>query len=1007
VRKAGISLGLALFFFLLAVRVGLAATPITNCTEINASGEYYLVNDIYANSSICFNISSGLNVTIDMNGYTLYRNYIEGVNTLFYGEGEPKANVTLINGTIEFDGGCYADFNHNLRMYVENVTLTSDGTCCPSFNFYDYIELKNVNISLVNWATYNLNFYSDALLDNIRANGQGYLYISLNWPGSLNITNSNLQSIGDIYTNEHFYSTTNILNSSLGEVTIYAPTSMKNVNLTGIFYIDPVDIKDLYLDNVYIGNTQVFYCDGCQGTYQEKYIVVKNSDINVTNVSLEFVYAYNSNVSIDAEGTYRIEQYGGTINARGEITNLNVYDVKGTVESYIAGNYDIHPFSDITLTQNSGLIYLHGNPTDEPSINLTLYGSVGYITMEGYCNLTYNNNITNGQYNGAKLRHNVLGISVETEGNIWTDFKRYIYEVSKERVRLVDDFEYASGQQVNYTIYNLKPNTTYNVYLNGTLAYTLTSSPDGTLGPFNVTFHSPVEITVEEQWQNPSWCDSLGTTILFNYKESIIQLTFDESNPNITSVNVNFCVDGVCNNQTGLWNWATIYDTSILNYYDGSSHTFDFEILYLNDSTAVCQYSGSFEANPYNETVYITGTWLNETHGGFTVDNRGLEYWWQVDIWNETHHVETVFGGSTANSSVTYAHANLTGQKGSYNVQIDTFLDSCNNVQVMFRNYQSEEYDFTAPAAPQNPEWCDNLQAYFIMHYNDSKIYITFDESNPNITSLSVNFSVDGVWNNQTGIWNWHPVYNTSILNYYDGNNHTFEFEVAFLNDSAPVCQYVGSFEINPSDETVYITDVWINETHGGFAVDNRGLEYWWQVTIWNATDYVETVFGSSSSSSVTYAHADLTGQSGEYETQIDRDLGPFGGIGLLIKNSRREPYDFRYFSVTFSYASVDFGNVVPYGTYTVEGLCVNISTTAQYSVYIYGNDFSPEWTIDNLLLNISYDGYSASKPFSPYETLFDTFPAQNVTHCHAYTLHVPLVLPGTYSTTVTIDYRL
>lgn len=810
-KKAGISLGLALFFFslgisLFAILSNAQVYHITNCTSISESGYYIFDNDIYANSSICFNISSGLNVTIDMNGHTLYPNYVDG--NVFYGTGEPKANVTLINGTIEALNGFYGVFSNNLRMYVENVNFTSDGTCCPSFNFYDYIELKNVNISLVSWNSYNLQFFSNTSLDNIQANGQGYLYISLNWPGSLNITNSDLRRTGDIYTYTYLYSTTYILNSSLDELVISGPTSMKNVNLTGIPDVDPVNIKDLYLENVRIGNTQVFYCDGCYGTCEEKYIVVKNSDINVTGSLTEFVYAYNSNVNIDTDSYFRIGQYGGTLNAKGFITQLIIYDTKGTVESYISGTtYDIFPFSDITLTQDNGYISLNGYSTDEPSINITLYGSVEYISIMGYCNLSYNNNITNGYYNGAKLRHNIFGISVGTEGNIWTDFKRYIYEVSKERVRLVDDFEYASGQQVNYTIYNLKPSTTYNVYLNGTLTYTLTSSPDGTLGPFEVTFHSPVEITVEEQWQNPSWCN--------------------------------------------------------------------------------------------------------------------------------------------------------------------------------------------------------NLQAYFIMHYSDSKIYITFDESNPNITSVNVNFSVDGVWNNQTGIWNWHPVYNTSILNYYDGNNHTFEFEAVFLNDSAPVCWYAGSFEINPSDETVYITDVWINETHGGFTVDNRGLEYWWQVTIWNTTDYVETVFGSSSSSSVTYAHADLTGQSGEYDTQIDRDLGAFGGIGLLIRNSQCEPYDFRYFSVTFSYASVDFGNVVPYNTYTVEGLYVNISTTAQYSVYIYGNDFSPEWTIDNLFLNISYDGYSASKPFSPYETLFDTFPAQNVTHYHAYTLHVPLVLPGTYSTTVTIDYRL
>jgi len=762
-----------------------------------------------------------------MNGHTLYPNYVDG--NVFYGTGEPKANVTLINGTIEALNGFYGVFSNNLRMYVENVNFTSDGMCCPYFNFYDYIEMKNVNISLVNWVSYTLEFRSDSLLDNIGSNGQGYLYI-YNY-GPLNITNSDLRGADTytyIYTYTYFYHRTYILNLSLEGVMISGITYMKNVNLTSFLDINPVYIRDTYLDNVYIGDTQVFYCDGCYGTYEEKYIVVKNSDINVTGSLTQFVYAYNSNITINTDSDFKIGQYGGTLNAKGYIVYLDVHNTKGTVESYTIGaTYYIYPFSDITLTQDSGDIYLQGDYIDKPSINLTLYGSIRYMYIFGNCNLTYNNNITNTYYDGAKLRHNVLGISVETEGNVWTDFKRYIYEVSKERVRLVDDFEYASGQPVNYTIYNLKPSTTYNVYLNGTLTYTLTSSPHGTLGPFEVTFHSPVEITVEE-WQNPSWCNNLGTTILFNYRDSAIYITFNEGNPNITSVNVNFSVDGVWNNQTGLWNWGTIYDTGILNFYDGNTHTFDFEIVFLNDSTPVCEYSGNFTINPYNETAILTDTWFNETHGGFTVGNMGLGYTWQVTIWNETDYVETVFGEPTTNSSVTYSHTNLDNQKGNYDTQTDRSIGYPGGVQVIMRDHLYEQYDFTYPFIINSCGDITSPGTYYLVSDIDASGY-----------DVCINIGTDNVVLNGMGHKIYFPVNTTNKAAVGSGwqtnvtvKNLTVEYGEIAVNG------YNNTYE----DINLYYGRIWTNSNSNNIILRNINF-YEHPANGWENLDIANSVY--------------------------------------------------------------------------------------------------------------------------------------------------------------------
>jgi len=180
----------------------------------------------------------------------------------------------------------------------------------------------------------------------------------------------------------------------------------------------------------------------------------------------------------------------------------------------------------------------------------------------------------------------------------------------------------------------------------------------------------------------------------------------------------------------------------------------------------------------------------------------------------------------------------------------------------------------------------------------------------------------------------------------------------------------------------------------------------------WNATKQVGTsIVGGPYIGGNYWGKPDGTGYS---DTCTDSNLdgicdSPYAlatdNIDYLPLTTYKPPT--YYFEVTFNYNSIDFGNVQPYNTYTVDGLYANISTNTEYSVYINGTDFSLDWTIDNLNLTIYHDTYSLTKPFSTSEVLFDSFPALNATHYHKYTLYVPLVPVGNYSTAVVIDYRV
>lgn len=578
-KKAGISLGSLLFFFslgftLFAPLSNAQAYHIAGCGQLNESGYYILDNDINVTQDVCFSFGQGIsNITVDLNGHTIHMTKANAY--IFRGvyDSNVIANVTIINGTIKVYSGHYVYFTNKSNMYIEDINLTSDGTCCPSFVVNGRVEIHNIN--MVTTSTESLNIIVDSsyepfLVDsiNVYGNGSGSIqYYSYNYLS--NITNCNVQHVS-------------------GSGKVY----LENVSVDNV-YFDIDYLSFVYFENLTVRGEPAIYCDGCVGDYTGNFILVKNGNINFQADQAESsVFAYNSIVNVTGDYSTSLTHYIGYINATGQISNIQLKNVTGVLNLTInESSINVYDLGDLDIYQTKAFLYLY---CTQYGITVDVFGSeLKFADISGasggVCNISYNRNFTSAYLDPSlDTYHRIYGITIGSTVDIGSSFKRYVYEISSEKVVFVDDFE--SGRHVDYTIYNLKPNTTYNVYLNGTLTYVMTSSPDGTLGPFNVTFSSPVNITLEEFTPSPY------LSITFNYSS----IDFG----NVYPYN-SYAIEGLAVNVSTNTNYSV--------YISGTNFSAEWAINTLNLTICYDAYSLT-KSFSETETLFDAFPALNATH---------------------------------------------------------------------------------------------------------------------------------------------------------------------------------------------------------------------------------------------------------------------------------------------------------------------------------------------------------------------------------------------------------
>jgi len=489
-------------------------------------------------------------------------------------------------------------------------------------------------------------------------------------------------------------------------------------------------------------------------------VYLKNANTNkITNVVL---YSNNFGISLDNSSNNQIDYltshdnnyysvyiYQGSDNT---IANSTVYKDYSETTLYLTSTSNVHIFNvtsdcanlcsygllmddvDNTIIENSIIknaaswgIYLYGSNNTIHSNRIENNGEYGIYLYNSQNNQIYNNLFNN--------TNNFYFDTVHT--NYWNTTKQTGTNI-------------VGGPHIGGNYWGKPDGSGYSDTCTDSDLDGICDSPY-TLATDNIDY-LPLAKFVPQQ--NPSWCDNLNPMLDFTHPDEIIYLVF-YSNENISTVFGELIVDGT-SNQINISNftpyyrgeqiWIPIYNTSLVNYYDNSTHTFNYTLNFYNNQSAVCLYSGSFQDNPLYKTPLISSYWLNQTHVGFSIENEGENYMWEVYIldgnWMEIQYISDW----TTESEVVTNHTDLSGMVGYYHITalLPTGYDS---IGIVYRDETGDiPYDFM----------CANITSpgiYYLTYdvYNDVSGKVCFRILSDDVIFNCLGHTIEGRSDN-TGI---------------------------------------------------------------------------------------------------------------------------------------------------------------------------------------------------------------------------------------------------------------
>jgi parallel beta-helix repeat protein len=316
------TLGCLTLAFLLLLPLARADTYLTDCAELNVTGEtYYLTQDIINSSAdVCMNITAD-NVTLDCQGHTI--DGVDSENT--YGIYVPRDSETITNITIkncdisDWQFGIYLLYSDSNDLI--NITASSNG-----FNGGAGVYLDNSNSNnLIN------------IISSSNSPGHG---IYLDWSNSNNLINitaaSNLRGIW--IDNANYNNLSNIIVDSNSYCGVHLSSSNSN-NLTNI-----------------IAHNSSAYSSSCG-------IEIDFSDSNVlsniiANSNSYGMFFYSSNYNIINDSIIQDNEYGVYFYYTGTANLLYNNLFNNTNNFYSEG--DIYPNNWNTTRQIGARIYSAG-----------------------------------------------------------------------------------------------------------------------------------------------------------------------------------------------------------------------------------------------------------------------------------------------------------------------------------------------------------------------------------------------------------------------------------------------------------------------------------------------------------------------------------------------------------------------------------------------------------------------------------------------------------------------
>jgi len=563
----------ALFSLLFIFTSSSLAYNITSCgIELNES-YYVLQNNITVNSDYCFNVTTD-NITIDLNGYNIDANG----NSIFYFYTVPSI-IKVLNGSLEGSGDFAYDGTYSDKIVIENVTVGNlynfntnklilnnsyiseyldsyEGNCeiynsnGDSIHCYNFDLISNSNFNLLRTDDIDFTFTNSYVINfeyYIRDSGGTFYFKHYNGIDNdrVLIGTNNVNLI----CNDRLYGSSYIEVANVGGISNIHDISISNCDVNKILFYTNTS-------NVYINNATTHDVETGYGIYFDNKMVFEN--ITIENSKLWGSAGYkNYGLSLSSKDIYhkditiRNVDFNNSYIYFGFTRNLIAYgleNVKGVIFydiiypgwnddvphvksccNYIGnvyGTYDKDGYlikglnldiveilntSASIEDSNINVIYLY-EPSDV-SIENTSYE---HVEIEAECSFT------------EKI--NEISVKVYNTNNA-TSFYRNVIAASKSLINITDNT--TDPVTMNYTIYNLKPNTKYYVYLNGNKTYELTTDSNGNLPTFQVEFHSPVNIVVKEVVTVPtgrltelSSVSALLFSIIFGLGVSLVTVGF-------------------------------------------------------------------------------------------------------------------------------------------------------------------------------------------------------------------------------------------------------------------------------------------------------------------------------------------------------------------------------------------------------------------------------------------------------------------------------------------------
>jgi hypothetical protein len=463
------------------------------CAVLDVGNMIYSLTTDISNSgtSACMNVTA-INVTLDCNGRT-----IDGSDAVdSYGIYSNQLNTTITNCHLnDWDDSIYFSAANNSILY--NVTTTSHATVGYSIALSGCHNMNITNVTVINTVgsfQYGITTNGDNnTFMNLFINTSRYgLYIGTSrWNRVINSTLLGL------------YDTPLDIWPPLWMGPEYCYHEFDNVvgkdNKPIVYVNDSSVIRDWY-NNF----SQIFICNA-DGAVFENITSSDNYGIrawdsdnnNYTNIEI-----YNSSLSESAfffrfcSGGDRLTNISYYNNAGGLVmyecdgkilTNVSVWNSGGI---YVAYNSDNINITGGTFHNNT-VDYSLGNSWPEGGIETNVFVSTNFTGLRiiDYQSATTRFNYNNGTYDNLWLRTNMSASAIVS---------RLLLSWKRELMKWNDTNISGPGITANYNLTGLLPSTSYEIYNNSELSYTLQTDSSGALTEFTIPLINETVVIVKE-----------------------------------------------------------------------------------------------------------------------------------------------------------------------------------------------------------------------------------------------------------------------------------------------------------------------------------------------------------------------------------------------------------------------------------------------------------------------------------------------------------------------------